>query len=544
MDTTIASIILSEYGVELSPIVTRPDEQFGDYATNVAMQLAGRLKKNPREIAEVVAAKLRESGEYADVSVAGPGFLNIRLSNQALVRELSILPRQTRIGQKVVIETNNPNPFKAMHVGHGFNSILADTIANLLESSGAETHRVSYHGDVGAHVGKSMWAILRYASGDIGKLTSVPEADRNDFMSKMYAEGATAAKDNPDIKVEIDALAAQSFLLDDPFYKEVYGLCKGWSFDEIDAITRRIGSQPIEKRYLESQADTLGVETIKAHIGDVFIESDGAIVFPGEQYGQFDAAFVSSSGRGLYPARDLGLMQLKHADYKANKSYMVTGGEQKAYFKNVIKAAELCLPELTGVTENISTGMVTLPSGKMSSRSGDVVTIDSLFEQIKQAVTQRGGDPIDDIIAGAMRYQFLKVRIGSDVVFDINESVSLQGNTGSYLQYAHARARRILENITGVEGVIEPDLLNTEERTLVRKMSEYADVVSRAQAELLPHHICTYLFELSQTFNRFYEQHKVVGSDEESHRSALVRNYADTLKRGLHILGIHAPEQM
>ena len=544
MDKKIASIIFDQFQVDVQPELSRPDEQFGDYTTNVAMQLAGRLKKNPREVAEIIATALRETGEYADVTVAGPGFLNIRLTNTALVAELATEPPKNRNGQKVIIETNNPNPFKAMHVGHAFNSILADTIANILDASGAEVHRVSYHGDVGAHVGKSMWAILRYINGDVTKLDAITETERNAFMSKMYAEGARAAKEDEAAKAEIAQLSAQSFTLDDPLYKQVYDICKAWSFAEIDRTIARLGNEPIEKRYLESQADSLGVATIKQHVGDVFIESDGAIVFPGEQYGQFDAAFVSSSGRGLYPARDLGLMQLKNDDYKAEKSYIVTDNAQAPYFKNVIKAAELALPELTGVTQNISTGTLTLTTGKMSSRTGDVVTIDALFSQVQEAVAARGSEPKDELVAGAMRYQFLKVKVGSDVVFDPQSAVSLQGNTGSYLQYAHARARRILENATAARGEIQPELLNIEERSLVRKLTEYRDVSARAQAELLPHHICNYLFETSQIFNRFYEQHKVVGSNEESHRAALVERYADTLKRGLSVLGIHAPEQM
>lgn len=543
MNEAITSIIFEKFGVELVPELTRPDEKFGDVATNVALQLAGKLGKNPRDIAQTIAAALEQTGEYAEVTVAGPGFLNIRLTNEALIGQLSEVPKPLRSGQKVVIETNNPNPFKAMHVGHAFNSVLADTIANLLEESGAQTHRVSYHGDVGAHVGKSMWAILRYIDGDSRKLAAIPEAERNEFMSRMYAEGARAAKESETAKTEIEELAQQSFRLDDPLYKAVYEQCKSWSFDQIDATTKRLGCAPIEKRYLESQADALGVETVKRHVGDVFVESEGAIVFPGEQYGGFDAAFVSRTGRGLYAARDLGLMQLKDADYRAEKSYIVTAEEQKPYFKNVIMAAERCLPQLQGVTTNISTGTVLLTTGKMSSRDGDVVTIEALFKYIAQAVEARGGEATDDIVAGALRYQFLKVKIGSDVVFDPNDAVSLQGNTGSYLQYAHARARSILEKVAHT-GEINADSLNPEERTLVRKITEYREVLERTEHELLPHHLCNYLFELAQIFNRFYEKHQVVGGSDESHRSKLVERYADTLKAGLAVLGIHAPEQM
>jgi arginyl-tRNA synthetase len=544
MNEKIADIIKQLFDADVEVKLTRPDPQFGDWATNVALQLAKPLDKNPREIAEQLAAALKDTGDYDDVSVAGPGFINIRLSNAAIVREALQTGALREAGepQTVVIETNNPNPFKAMHIGHAFNAILADTIANLIEASGAHTYRVSYHGDVGLHVGKSMYSLLKYVDGDIEKLTAIPEVERNTFMSKMYAEGAKAYKEDDAAKAEIDDLAQQSFEPKTAIYAQVYDMCKAWSFEQIDATVARLGNKPTERRFLESDADMRGVKIVRDNVPRVFHESDGALVFPGSQYGAFDNAFVASNGRGLYAARDLGLMQLKNEYYHPNKSYIVTAEEQRDYFKGVIAAAELCMPELKGVTVNISTGTVKLSTGKMSSRDGDVVEIGWLFEQFKKAIEERGGEPNDDIAAGAMRYQFLKVKVGSDVVFDISEAVSLQGNTGSYLQYAHARARRILEKVT--TGEIDPSVVDSYERTLLAKIGEYQEVAGRSVAELLPHYICTYLFELAQEFNRFYEADQVAGSEHEAHRAAIVKLYADTLQNGLGLLGIVAPKQM
>jgi arginyl-tRNA synthetase len=431
-----------------------------------------------------------------------------------------------------------------MHIGHAFNAILADTVANLLDADGADVHRVSYHGDVGAHVGKSMWAILRFVDGDITKLHAIKSDERNTFMSRMYAEGAAVYKNDVQAKEEINVLAQESFAPKDPLYSEIYATCKTWSFDDIDRIVARLGNKPIEKRYLEGEADALGVETVRAHVGDVFIESDGALVFPGSKYGSFDNAFVTSQGRGLYGARDLGLMQLKENDYHAAKSFIVTAEEQRDYFKGVIKAAELCLPSLTEVTVTISTGTVKLTTGKMSSRTGDVIEISWLFDVIGQAIAERGGEATDDIIAGALRYQFLKVKIGSDVIFDVNEAVSLHGNSGSYLQYAYARANSILQKVATQPADLASIVLQPDERPLVRKLTEYSDVLTTAKRDLLPHHICTYLYELAQEFNRFYEKNKVVGSDREAERTALIVRYAAVLKAGLAVLGIDAPEKM
>lgn len=543
MEQIISQVVKQLFDQDISVQLTRSDPKFGDFATNVALQLAKPLGKNPREIAEMIAENLRKEEEFSEVSVAGPGFINVKLSDQSVLNSLKKEPTTKRAGQTVVIETNCPNPFKAMHIGHALNAILADTMANLLAVDGAIVHRVSYHGDVGTHVGKSMWAILREIDGDVNKLNEIPADKRNEFMSRMYVEGARAAKESPEAKAEIDELAKQSFVLDDPLYKQVYEICKSWSFDEIDSNVERLGNVPIERRYVESETEELGKSLIKEKTPEVFTKSDGAYVFNGSKYGAFDNVFIGSHGNGLYGAHDMGLIQLKYKDYpNLDLSITVNGEEQAAYFCGVIAASELSIPALKGKLFNYATGLVKLTTGKMSSRTGEVVTIGWLFDEFKKAIENAGGEPTDDVIAGALRYQFLKVKIGGDVIFDINDAVSLTGNTGSYLQYAHARARGILAKSD--KEIAFPTELFDEDKMLVRKLSKYVDVVDRAKESLEPHHICTYLFELAQEFNRYYEKNQVIGSDKEVHRVGIVAIYADILKAGLAILGIVAPNKI
>ena len=536
----LTAYISAHYDIDITPELSRPDAAFGDIATNVALQLAGRLKCNPRQIAEELAEVLRSNPDFAEVTVAGPGFINVRLSDEALLQQLQVSVPQQYADTNVVIETNSPNPFKAMHIGHAMNAVVPDAIANILERAGAQVHRVSYHGDVGLHVGKSMYSLLKYAQGDVQRIAQIPKAERNSFMSRMYAEGAAAYKESEEAKREIDTLAAQSFTCEDPLYKQIYELCLEWSYQQIDETVARLGNKPIECRFVESAADSRGVAIVKQHTPAVFTQSNGAYIFEGSKYGSFDNVFVSSNGRGLYAARDLGLMELKNEAFHPDKSVIVTGGEQGQYFKGVIAAAELSDPSLKGQTVNIPTGLVKLTTGKMSSRDGNVITIDWIFDQFRQAIEARGAVATDATIAGALRYQFLKVKIGSDVIFDINDAVSITGNTGSYLQYAHARAKSILRKIDHAE----IKQLQPEDRTLVRKMGEYSDVVDLATRQLEPHHICQYLFELAQEFNRYYERNRVVGSELQAHRAGLVAAYARILADGLALLGIHAPDEL
>lgn len=542
----VEDAIKETFGVGMTPVLTRPESQFGDFATNVAMQLSARLKKKPRDIAEQLAEAVRRSDMVMSAEVAGPGFLNIRLTDSVLCGSLQhpsiTAPNK---GQIVVIETNNPNPFKDLHIGHAYNCIVADTLANLLEESGAQVHRVSYHGDVGLHVGKSMWAILRWINGDIEKLEAVPSMERPAFMSQRYIEGSDAYMVDTSAREQIEALARESFAPTDPLYKKVYDTCKAWSFIYIAQTVQRLGSKPVERKYLESEADALGVKTVRDHVGEVFSESDGAIVFGGEAFGLHTRVFIASRGTGLYEARDLGLMQLKQQEFHPAKSYIVTGAEQREYFKVIIKAAELALPEMNGVTTNISTGTVKLSTGKMSSRTGDVLNIEWLFEQLQAALRERTdkGDEHETLI-GALRYSMLRPRIGGDVIFDVDASLSLEGNSGPYLQYAHARAQSILKRSDQQPLLNDDVVLDVAERELALKLSEFDEVVSASVAELLPHMICTYLYELSQAFNRFYEVARIVGHEREVLRLWLTRVYADQLQRGLGLLGIPAPDSL
>jgi arginyl-tRNA synthetase len=241
----------------------------------------------------------------------------------------------------------------------------------------------------------------------------------------------------------------------------------------------------------------------------------------------------------------MGLMQLKQSDFNPQSSYIVTAVEQKEYFQVILKAAELALPQLAGVTHNISTGTVKLSTGKMSSRQGNTINIGWLFDRLEKALRQRGASigKLQEEMVGALRYSLLKNRLGSDVIFDVSESISLAGNSGPYLQYAYVRAHSILQKsaVSPADGInqFEPG-----ERSLAYKISEYPEVVEQAFLELMPHLICNYLYELAQVFNRFYENNRVLGSDRQAERLLLVELYLKALSQGLSILGIPTLSQM
>jgi arginyl-tRNA synthetase len=560
IEQAVVSAVQELFGVELEAELARPDEQFGDYTTNVALRLSKQVGKNPREIADALAATLLErlGANAAEVAVAGPGFLNIRLSDARFSRELNTIladketyGASTRYKDKVVIaEYSDPNPFKVLHAGHLYTSVVGDAIANLFAVAGAHVHRVNFGGDVGLHVGKTMWAIVNRLGGENPNgLADIPEAERSEWLAAAYIEGTNAYEDSEQAKTEIVTLNKRVYQLhaendtSSPFAR-IYWTCRQWSYEYFDAFYARIGTH-FEKYYPESETAPLGLQTVREHIGPVYKESDGAVIFDGDAHGLHTRVFINSEGLPTYEAKDVGLIMKKWADYQFDLSVVITGNDIIEYMKVVLKSIEQFQPELPARTRHLTHGIVKLEGGtKMSSRKGNILRAVDVLEAAAAANKAATGNEDEQVTLGAVKYAFLRPRMGGDVIYDPKESVSLQGNSGPYLQYAHARAVNILRKATNQPGTSYDGELNESERNLVRKLTEYPETIDKALDDMLPHHICTYLYELAQVFNRFYEQNRVIGDERETDRLTLVSAYVGVLRNGLKLLGVHAPDTM
>jgi arginyl-tRNA synthetase len=547
----LATVCQELFGVKAKIELTRPEEQFGDYSTNVALQLAKEVDKTPRQIGEELAAKLRESlaDTVEDISVAGPGFINFKLNDRLLLDGLNQRPAKSLQGQVIVAEYSDPNPFKVLHAGHIYTTVVGDAIANLMESAGAKVHRVNYFGDVGMHVAKTMWAILQRLDGENPQnLQSVKAEERAIWLADAYVEGNNIYEQDEAIKAEIMDMNKRVYQLhksddhESPF-AQIYWTCRQWSYEAFDAFYARLGTT-MEKYYPESEVADRGLELVKQQVGKVFKESEGAIVFDGEAHSLHTRVFINQQGLPTYEAKEIGLFVQKYDDYHYDRSVIVTANEQAQYMAVVFKAIEQFMPDLVSASLYVSHGMVRLAGGvKMSSRKGNIIQANEVFDITAEANRQMTGKNDDRTALGAIKYAFLKTRLGGDIIYDPAESVSLEGNSGPYLQYAHARARSILSKAQAAK-LPENAELEAGERSLARKIGEYTEVINRAVNELMPHHICTYLYELAQTFNRFYENNRVIGDDRQALRLSLVGIYADTLKGGLSILGIASPDKM
>jgi arginyl-tRNA synthetase len=554
INCVIQSVVKDLFNIDCQPEVERTDEKFGDYACNIAMRLAGPLKQPPRSIAEILIKALQtEAGDLIkEITVAGPGFINLTISDEKLIKEALAAPTSKPLaytGQSIVLEYSDPNPFKVLHAGHFYQTVFGEAVSNLLDASGAEVHRVNFGGDVGLHVGKTMWAILRELGGENpDKLVAVPKDQRAEWMARCYVAGTNAYEEDEAYKASIIDLNQKVYqvVADDDHtsgFAHIYWTCRQWSYDYFEEFYARVGTK-FEKYYPESKTAPLGIKVVKEQLGNgVYEESDGAVVFKGEPYGLHTRVFLNSNGLPTYEAKDVGLVMAKWDDYHFDRTIIITGNDIIEYMKVVLKSIEQFQPELARRTTHLTHGQVKLEGGvKMSSRKGNFFRAIDVLEVAAEANRKATGRDDEQTVLGAIKYSFLKQRIGADIIYSPEESVSIEGNSGPYLQYAHARARSVLSKAQ-VSNATILDLLPSE-RSLARKIGEYPEVLQKSVNELMPHHICTYLYELAQNFNRFYEKNRVIGDDREALRLRLVQTYADVLKDGLKLLGISAPERM
>ena len=528
---------------------------FGDYSTNVAMVLAKKNGQSPKNLARQIVSKILEAGNgnIKDAQVAGPGFINIYLSEKFFVENLRKIISvegdyglgQILNGKKVMVEYTDPNPFKEFHIGHLMSNTIGEALSRIIEASGAEIKRACYQGDIGLHVAKAIWGYRQNQ-----KKTDLTAGD----WGKFYAIGAKAYDESEDLKKEINEINRQIYERSDPAINEAYDSGRKVSLAYFETIYRRLGTN-FDFYFFESETGEIGKKIVEEGlVKNVFEKSDGAIVFRAENYDSHlhTRVFINSLGLPTYEAKELGLAELKHEKYPYDISVSVTGNEIVGYFKVVLKALEQLRPELVTKIKHVAHGMLRLPTGKMSSRTGDVVTAELLISEAKKKVSEKIIDrelsseekeKITEAVAiGALKYSILKQSAGRDIVFDFDKSLSFEGDSGPYLQYSYARAKSVLAKV----GEFSDDgfKLKAEISEVEKVLSRFPEVVERAYLELAPQHLATYLISLAGVFNSYYSKNKIIGSEAESYRLTLTEAVSKVLAKGLSLLGIPVLEKM
>jgi arginyl-tRNA synthetase len=517
---------------------------------------AEKLKKE-------LESRLRNEARVERVEVAGPGFINFHLSSAFFADNLKLIlkegerfGRNNRLGgQKIIIEYTDPNPFKEFHIGHLMSNAIGEAVARLVEWSGAEVKRACYQGDVGLHVAKAIWGILNDKENFPEAGASL--ADKVAFLAKGYVFGSANYEASDKTAKEIIAINKKIFERADAEINAVYDKGKEWSLAHFEEIYRKLGTK-FDYYFFESQTAEPGEKIVRRSIGRVFKEeSGGTIVFHGEEHDRslHTRVFINREGLPTYESKELGLAELKFERYRYDKSISITGNEINDYFRVVLRAMEMVLPDLAGKIVHLSHGMLRLPSGKMSSRTGEVVTAESLIAKIETLVRQKiegrelsdseRGKIAGEVAIGALKYSILRQEIGGDIIYDFEKSISFEGDSGPYLQYSYVRAKSVLEKARANKISADSALPQGEEvGTLERTLHRFPEVVLRAGVEYAPHHIATYLIGLAAAFNGYYAKNPIIAAGNAPYRVALTEAFSIVMKNGLWLLGIPAPEKM
>ena len=559
----------------------------GHYSTNIAMRLASQLKRNPLQIAQEVVDAMEEDSAIAKLEVAKPGFINFFLSNRYLLAQISkiasnkgdYLNLDTKKGKKIIIEYTDANPFKEFHIGHLYTNSVGESFGRLQEALGAQVKRANYQGDIGLHVAKTLWGLeekLREEEITFEELEQVSLKERVRFLGEAYALGAEYYDDLKDkiVQSEIDEINYYIFSLvskikpresfkryEEMNLSEKYKKGRQWCLDYFETIYERLGTT-FDYYFFESEVGQSGLEIVMKNVGNVFEEDDGSIIYRGdEEKGLHTRVFVNKQGVPTYEAKELGLAFRKGELVDYDESVVITGNEQTGYFKVVLDALSKLNKDLSEKTTHVAHGMVRLPSGaKMSSRKGEIVRGDDLLDCVREKVIDimEENEQVDEdnileisekIAVSAIKYAFLKVSVGKDIIFDIEKSISFNGNTGPYLMYVYSRCNSILkeadfENVAGV--CIESCMENPFVKELSVQVSRYGKQLLDSSINYSPSTLAQYLFSLGQSFNSFYQEVRVLDAPDGEREIllTLVKATMVVMQDGLDKLGIEVVEKM
>ncbi|HEV8666744.1 MAG TPA: arginine--tRNA ligase [Candidatus Paceibacterota bacterium] len=557
IETAISDVLATLGAGEVTFTVEQPaDMVHGDYATNAALAAAKVLKKNPKDVAESLAKELE--GKVAGVKkieVAGVGFINFTISGMT-IKDIVHEAQEAKWGsnelyknKKVMVEYTDPNPFKEFHIGHLMSNAIGEAIARLLEAAGAQVTRANYQGDVGLHVAKE----IRGMQIMIDKFPSEDSSsgEKAYFLGTCYQVGSKSYDSDPGFKQQVDDLNKIIYEHSDSEINKLYDWGRKVSLEHFEELYKILGTK-FDKYFFESESWPIGLELVKKNIGKVFEESEGAVVYKGEQDGLHTRVFLTKAGLTTYEAKDLGLLKLKEETGDFDTSITVTANEQKEYFKVVLAAAKKIdeVKDIANKTMHVTHGMMRFANGKMSSRTGNVITGESLLSDLQEdAKAKMEGRSLPDadkvaeqIAVSAVKYTVLKSGSGKDIVFDPEKSLSLEGDSGPYVQYALVRARSLLRKAADAE-VVQPE--PSGPTPFERLIIHFPEVVAHAAVELEPHYVVTYITELAAAFNSWYASERFIVDGKITSRTvAVLKAVENTLAQGLKVLGIPAPQEM
>jgi arginyl-tRNA synthetase len=567
----LASLIrrfLSEFTKEeVNFLVEEPEnESFGDYSSNVALVASKILKKNPFDLALELAKKINiaKLPEISKIEAVKPGFINFHLSEKYLFSQLEkIFEEKEKFGsknkdlnKKVVVEYSSPNIAKPFTVGHLRSTIIGDAIANLLETNGWEVYRDNHVGDWGTQFGKQIYAIKTW--GDEKKIEQSENPVKK--LVELYVKFHEEAEINP----ELEEKAREWFkkLEDgDQEARRIWKKCIDWSWREFKKIYAELGIEFTEndglgygESFFEDKIKTI-IEELRAKKLLKKSEDAELVFYPKDKLPPL--MILKKDGATLYSTRDLATDKFRLEKY--GKDILIineVGNEQSLYFRQLFELEKMLGWIKDGQRIHIKHGLYRFKDAKMSTRKGNTIWLEDVLKEARERAlslsSEKDTEIAQKVAIGAIKWNDLKRTPEQDIVFDWDEILNMQGDSGPYIQYAYVRTQSVLTKLKIKNEKLKIDCkleignlkLQQEEMSLLRVLNKFPEIVNRAAEKFAPNILCNYLFDLAQKFNLFYQKHKIIGSESEDFRLKLTQGVGQIIKTGLNLLGIQAPEKM
>ncbi len=536
-----------------------PDPKLGDFAFPT-FSLAKTYKKTPNEIAQELAKKFEINKNITKIEVKGP-YLNFFINKKELAEQTltKIIKEKQKYGSdkknkaQIMVEFCSPNTNKPLHLGHLRNIFIGQSISSIYEFLGHGVKRTCLVNDRGIHISKSMLAYQKFGKG------KKPDKKPDKFVGEFYVKYNQAANQNPSIEQEAQALL-QKWEQGDKQTIRLWKTMNSWVYKGFEQTYKELGVK-FDKYYYESHMYTKGRDIVmKGLKKGTFKKEEGAIVAELENHNLPNKVLIRADGTSIYMTQDIYLAKKKFTDFPIKKSVYVVGNEQNLHFRQLFKILELLGFKWAKDCYHLNYGMVYLPEGRMKSREGTIVDADDLIAEIRnlaekeikkrhKKITEKEIDKRAKAIGdGALRFFILKMDPYKDMVYNPEESISFEGETGPYVQYTHARISSILRKYKGkTKKNVDYSLLKEEiEQNLVRQLSLFSDIIKQTALHYKPSILCRYLIDLAQLFNEFYHKLPVLKADDELReaRITLILATKQVIKNGLNLLEIQAPEQM
>ena len=587
----VKQAVKSLYGQEVPDKmvqVQKTRSEFEGNLTLVVFPFVKMARKSPEQTAQELGAYLVENCEAVERFNVVKGFLNIVIAPAAWLQLLADIDADERYGMKVagedsplvMIEYSSPNTNKPLHLGHVRNNLLGWSLAQIMQANGNKVVKTNIVNDRGIHICKSMLAWLKYGNGEtpessgkkgdhlIGDYYVAFDKHYREEVKELVAQGMDeekAKQEAPLIKEAHEMLV--KWEQNDPEVRALWEKMNAWVYAGFDETYKKLGVS-FDKIYYESQTYLKGKAKVEEGLEKGLFErhEDNSVWADLTNEGLDKKLLLRSDGTSVYMTQDIGTAEMRFQDYPIDKMIYVVGNEQNYHFQVLSILLDRLGFKWGKELVHFSYGMVELPNGKMKSREGTVVDADDLMQLMVDDAYKTSMElgKFDDITEderreiarivgmGALKYFILKVDARKNMLFNPEESIDFNGNTGPFIQYTYARIRSILRKAAANQAApsietIQNSPLNQKEVDLIQKMSEFGAAVEQAGKDYSPSGIANYCYELTKQFNQFYHDYSILGADtdeEKALRLMLAKNVAKTIKNGMSLLGIEVPERM